>query len=60
MEFLHVNLSACIEQYEVLPKEISYSILHDVALGLHYLHSQKPPIIHRIRENGLSCNVCAV
>ena len=47
MEFLPINLTSCIEQYGVLPKEISYSILHDVALGLCYLHSQTPLIIHR-------------
>jgi len=38
MEYLHTTLSACLERYGVLPKEISYGILHDVALGLHYPH----------------------
>ena len=47
MEFLPTNLTSCINIYGVLPKEMSYSILHDVALGLCYLHSQTPPIIHR-------------
>ena len=46
MEFLPINLSFCIDQYHHLPEEISYSILHDVALGLLYLHSQMPPIFH--------------
>ena len=47
MEFLPTNLTSCIEQVKLLPKEVSYSILHDVALGLCYLHGQTPPIIHR-------------
>ena len=50
MEFLPTNLNSCIEQYghtDFFPKEISYAILHDVALGLCYLHSQTPAIIHR-------------
>ena len=47
MEFLPTNLTSCIEQYGILSKGISYSILHDVALGLCYLHNQTPPIIHR-------------
>ena len=47
MEYLHTTLSACLERYGVLPEEIRYGILHDVALGLRYLHERSPPIIHR-------------
>ncbi len=47
MEFLPINLTKCLETYFILSDEISYSILHDVSLGLAYLHSQTPPIIHR-------------
>ena len=47
MEFLPTTLAQCIDTYGVLPKDISYSILHDIALGLYHLHSQTPPIVHR-------------
>ena len=47
MEYLHTTLSACLERYGILPEEISYGILQDVALGLRYLHESSPPIIHR-------------
>ncbi len=47
MEFLPTNLTSCLERYGILPNEISYSILHDVSLGLVYLHSQTPAIVHR-------------
>ena len=47
MEYLHTTLSACLGKYGVLPKEISCEILHDVALGLCFLHERSPPIIHR-------------
>ena len=47
MEFLPMNLTSCIEKRGILPEEISYSILHSVALGLCYLHQQDTPIIHR-------------
>ena len=47
MEFLPTDLTSCLDRYSTLPDEISYSILHDVSLGLAYLHGQAPPIIHR-------------
>ena len=47
MELLPTNLTSCLERYGVLPDEVSYTILNDVALGLCYLHSQTPSIIHR-------------
>ena len=47
MEFLPTNLTSCIEKNGVLRSEIGYSILHDVSLGLYYLHSQVPVIVHR-------------
>ena len=47
MEFLPTNLKDCINDRGIFPQRISYSILHDVALALCYLHSQEPPIIHR-------------
>ena len=47
MEFMHTTLSSCIDRYGVLPQEVSYSILGDVATALCYLHGNNPQIIHR-------------
>ena len=47
MEYLPLTLAQCLDQYGVLPNEISYSILRDVALALSYLHQHTPPVIHR-------------
>ncbi len=47
MEFLPTNLTSCLERYGILPDEINFSILHDVSLGLAYLHGQTPVIMHR-------------
>ena len=47
MEYLPTDLTSCMKKYGVLSKEANYSILHDVSLGLNYLHNQTPPIIHR-------------
>ena len=47
MEFLPITLTQCLDCYGIMPEEINYSILQDVALGLRYLHEQDNPIIHR-------------
>lgn len=47
LELMSCALSDSIEQYGVLPNEVSYSLLHDVALGVHHLHTHSPVIIHR-------------
>ena len=47
MELLSTDLCRCIDRFGVLPNEISFSILHHVALGLQYLHERSEPIIHR-------------
>ena len=46
IEYVPYNLASCIEQYGILPNEISFSILHDIAVGLSYFHNQTPPIVH--------------
>ena len=45
-EFLPTNLAQCLDNYGVLPEELSYSILRDVALGLRYLHDRSQPVVH--------------
>ena len=47
MEFLPTSLTQCVQRYGRLPAEICYAILRDVALGLRYLHEQRPRVIHR-------------
>lgn len=47
MEYLHTTLASCLERYGVLPSEINYGILREVALGLRYLHESSPSIVHR-------------
>ena len=46
-ELLSTDLCRCIDHFGVLPNEVSFSILHHVALGLQYLHERSEPIIHR-------------
>ena len=47
MERLHCSLTDLLEQNPVIPIETKLSIIHDVALGLRYLHTRTPIIIHR-------------
>ncbi len=48
MERMHCTLASCIDDHGILPEESNYSILHNVALGLNYLHHYFPsPIVHR-------------
>jgi len=47
MERLHRSLNNLLEQTPVIPMETKLSILYDVSLGIRYLHSRNPPIIHR-------------
>ena len=47
MERLHCSLTNLLERNTLLPIETKLSIIHDVALGLRYLHTHTPIIIHR-------------
>ena len=49
MEYLPSDLTSAMKTHHggILPEEISYPILYDVARGLDYLHTRSPPVIHR-------------
>jgi len=47
MEQLHCSLNSLLENNPVVPLGTKLSIINDVALGLRYLHTHNPPIIHR-------------
>ena len=47
MERLHCSLTNLLERNPLPPVETKLSIIHDVALGLRYLHTRTPIIIHR-------------
>ena len=47
MERLHCSLTNLLESKLIVPIGTKISIIKDVALGLRYLHSRNPPIIHR-------------
>lgn len=47
MELMHESLSRLLYRTKTLPLYLQVNILHDVALALAYLHSLRPPIVHR-------------
>ena len=47
MEKMKYSVTSLIEKHENIPLMVKLSILHDVSLGLNYLHSLVPPIVHR-------------
>ena len=47
MEKMHSSLRGLVEEHADIPMSITLSILNDVSLGLQYLHSREPPIVHR-------------
>ena len=47
MEMMADSLTSFVDKHEKIPIHITYSIVHDVSLGLCYLHNHDPPIVHR-------------
>ena len=47
MEMMVDSLTSFVDKHEKIPVHIKYSIVHDVSLGLCYLHNHDPPIVHR-------------
>ena len=47
MEMMADSLTSFVDKHEKIPFHIKYSIVHDVSLGLCYLHNHDPPIVHR-------------
>ena len=48
-----------MENYGNIPSNIKLSILDEVCLGLRYLHSRNPPIVHRdLTPNNILLSLC--
>ena len=46
MEKMQHSLRGLVEKYDNIPLNVKLSILDEVCLGLRYLHSRNPPIVH--------------
>jgi len=47
MEMMADSLSSFVEKYQKIPAHVKFGVVHDVSLGLCYLHNHDPPIVHR-------------
>ena len=47
MEMMDDNLTGFFDKNKSVPVHLKWSVLHDLALGLQYLHCHDPPVIHR-------------
>jgi len=47
MEMMADSLTSLVDKHEKIPMHIKFSIVHDVSLGLCYLHNHNPPIVHQ-------------
>ncbi|XP_065908858.1 uncharacterized protein [Dysidea avara] len=47
MEMMADSSTSLVNKHEKIRVHIKFSIVHDVSLGLCYLHNHDPPIIHR-------------
>jgi len=47
MEKMQESVTSLVDKHDNIPLLVKLSILHDVSLGLRYLHGHNPPIVHR-------------
>jgi len=47
MEKMQESVASLVDKHDDIPLLVKLSILHDVSVGLRYLHSRNPPIVHR-------------
>ena len=59
MEKMQHSLRGLVENYANIPLNVKLSILDEVCLGLRYLHSRNPPIVHRdLTPNNVLLSYC--
>ena len=47
MEKMQESVTSLVDKHDNIPLLVKLSILHNVSLGLRYLHGHNPPIVHR-------------